>query len=113
MSNTFNTPAEALELSYPLRVERYELRLRSGGAGRHNGGDGIVRELRILESCRLSLLTQRRAVAPRGSRGGTDGLRGRTFLNGEELPAIANLDLEPGDLLRVETPGGGGWGAPG
>jgi N-methylhydantoinase B len=113
MSNTFNTPAEALELSYPLRVERYELRLGSGGAGRHNGGDGIVRELRILESCRLSLLTQRRAVAPRGARGGADGLPGRTFLNGEELPAIANLDLEPGDLLRVETPGGGGWGAPG
>ena len=113
MSNTFNTPAEALELSYPLRVERYELRLGSGGAGRHRGGDGIVRELRILESCRLSLLTQRRAVAPRGARGGADGLPGRTFLNGEELPAIANLDLEPGDLLRVETPGGGGWGAPG
>jgi N-methylhydantoinase B len=110
MSNTFNTPAEALELSYPLRVERYELRLGSGGAGRHRGGDGVVRELRVLERCRLSLLTQRRAVAPRGARGGEDGLPGRSFLNGQELPAIANLDLEPGDLLRIETPGGGGWG---
>jgi N-methylhydantoinase B len=111
MSNTFNTPAEALELAYPLRVERYELRLDSGGAGRHRGGDGVVRELRVLEPCRLSLLTQRRAVAPRGAHGGGDGLPGQSFLNGEELPAIANLDLRPGDLLRVETPGGGGWGA--
>ena len=113
MSNTFNTPAEALELAYPLRVERYELRPRSGGAGRHRGGDGVVRELRVLEACRLSLLTQRRAVAPRGAAGGADGRPGRSFLNGEELPAIANLDLEPGDLLRIETPGGGGWGAAG
>jgi N-methylhydantoinase B len=110
MSNTLSTPAEALELAYPLRVERYELRSGSGGAGRHRGGDGVVRELRILEPCRLSLLTQRRAVAPRGARGGGDAERGRSFLNGEELPAIANLDLAPGDLLRIETPGGGGWG---
>jgi N-methylhydantoinase B len=112
MSNTLNTPAEALELAYPLRVERYELRLGSGGAGMHRGGDGIVRELRTLESCRLSHLAQRRALSPRGARGGEDGQRGRSFLNGEELPPFANLDLEPGDLLRIETPGGGGWGAP-
>jgi N-methylhydantoinase B len=110
MSNTLSTPAEALELDYPLRVERYELRSGSGGAGRHRGGDGVVRELRILEPCRLSLLTQRRAIAPRGARGGGDAQRGRSFLNGEELPAIANLNLEPGDVLRIETPGGGGWG---
>jgi N-methylhydantoinase B len=113
MSNTYNTPAEALELAYPLRVERYELRRGSGGAGLHRGGDGVVRELRILEPCRLSLLTQRRALAPRGAGGGADGLPGRTFLNGMELPAIANLDLQAGDLLRIETPGGGGWGEPG
>jgi N-methylhydantoinase B len=112
MSNTFNTPAEALELTYPLRVERYELRRGSGGAGRHRGGDGVVRELRVLEPCRLSLLSQRRALAPRGARGGRDGLPGRSLLNGEELPAFANLDLRPGDVLRVETPGGGGWGEP-
>jgi N-methylhydantoinase B len=112
MSNTFNTPAEALELSYPLRVERYELRRGSGGGGRHRGGDGVVRELRILQRCRLSLLTQRRSLAPRGNEGGADGLQGRSFLNGRELPAIADFDLEPGDLLRIETPGGGGWGVP-
>jgi N-methylhydantoinase B len=110
MSNTLNTPIEALELAYPLRVERYELRVGSGGEGRHRGGDGAVRELRALEPCRLSLLTQRRALAPRGARGGADGLPGRNLLNGEELPAFATLDLDVGDLLRIETPGGGGWG---
>jgi N-methylhydantoinase B len=110
MSNTLNTPVEALELSYPLRVERYALRIGSGGSGRFRGGDGVVRELRVLEPCRLSLLTQRRALAPRGEQGGNDGLPGRNLLNGEELPAFATLDLRPGDLLRIETPGGGGWG---
>ena len=113
MSNTLNTPIEALELAYPLRVERYEVRVGSGGAGRHRGGDGVVRELRALEPCRLSLLTQRRALAPRGAEGGADGLPGRNFLNGKQLPAFATLDLDAGDLLRIETPGGGGWGAPG
>jgi N-methylhydantoinase B len=110
MSNTLNTPAEALELAYPLRVERYELRAGSGGAGAQRGGDGVVRELRALEPCRLSLLTQRRQLAPRGARGGGDGLPGRNLLNGVELPAAASVDLEPGDLLRIETPGGGGYG---
>ena len=110
MSNTLNTPIEALELAYPLRVERYELRVGSGGAGRYRGGDGVVRELRALEACRLSLLTQRRALAPRGARGGADGLPGRNLLNGEDLPEFATLDLDVGDLLRIETPGGGGWG---
>jgi len=113
MSNTLNTPIEALELAYPLRVERYELRPGSGGAGRHRGGDGVIRELRALEPCRLSLLTQRRALAPRGAEGGADGLPGRNVLNGVELPPFATLDLEAGDLLRIETPGGGGWGEPG
>jgi len=112
MSNTLNTPIEALELAYPLRVERYELRVGSGGAGRHRGGDGVVRELRALEACRLSLLTQRRSLAPRGAEGGSDGLAGSNVLNGEELPAFATVDLEAGDVLRIETPGGGGWGSP-
>ena len=111
MSNTLNTPVEALELSYPLRVERYELRGGSGGAARFPGGDGVIRELRVLEACRLSLLTQRRRLAPRGAAGGADGLPGRNLLNGKELPAFATLDLEPGDLLRIETPGGGGYGS--
>jgi N-methylhydantoinase B len=113
MSNTLNTPVEALELSYPLRVERYELRLGSGGPGMFQGGDGVVRELRALERCRLSLLTQRRALAPRGAAGGADGAPGRNELNGEPLPAFATRDLEPGDVLRVETPGGGGYGRTG
>jgi N-methylhydantoinase B len=112
MSNTLNTPIEALELSYPLRVERYALRLGSGGAGRFHGGDGVVREVRALEPMRVSLLTQRRALAPKGARGGADGLPGRNLLNGEGLPAFVTTDLEPGDVVRLETPGGGGWGAP-
>jgi len=112
MSNTLSTPIEALELAYPLRVERYGLRLGSGGVGRFRGGDGVVRELRVLERCRLSLLTQRRTTAPQGERGGGEGLAGRNLVNGEEVPAFATLDLEPGDVLRVETPGGGGWGDP-
>ncbi|MGI8479233.1 MAG: hydantoinase B/oxoprolinase family protein [Gaiellaceae bacterium] len=110
MSNTLNTPVEALELSYPLRVERYELRRGSGGTGHFHGGDGVVRELRALEPCRLSLLTQRRTLAPRGTAGGADGLPGRNLLNGKELPAFVTVDLEAGDLLRIETPGGGGYG---
>ena len=88
MSNTLNTPVEALELAYPLRVERYELRLGSGGAGRFRGGDGVVKEYRALERCRLSLLTQRRALAPRGAAGGGDGRPGRNLLNGRELPRV-------------------------
>jgi N-methylhydantoinase B len=112
MSNTLNTPVEALELAYPIRVERYELRRGSGGAGRHHGGDGVVRELRVLEPCRLSLLTQRRRSAPQGAAGGEPGAVGRNLLNGEELPPIASADLEAGDVLTVETPGGGGYGAP-
>ena len=113
MSNTLSTPVEALELAYPLRVERYGLRTGSGGDGRFRGGDGVVRELRVLEPCRLSLLTQRRALAPRGADGGEDGVPGRNLLNGVELPAFATVDLEPGDVLRIETPGGGGYGAAG
>jgi len=110
MSNTLSTPVEALELACPLRVERYELRAGSGGQGRFRGGDGVVRELRALEACRLSLLTQRRALAPHGADGGGDGLPGRNLLNGVELPAFATVDLEPGDVVRIETPGGGGYG---
>jgi N-methylhydantoinase B len=111
MSNTLSTPTEALELAYPLRVERHALRLGSGGEGVHRGGDGVVRELRALEACRLSLLSQRRRIAPSGVAGGSPGAAGRTLLNGEELPPFATRELEPGDLLRVETPGGGGYGS--
>jgi N-methylhydantoinase B len=110
MSNTLSTPAEALELSYPLRVERHELRLGSGGAGRYRGGDGVVRELRVLEDCRLSLIGERRRRAPQGAHGGSPGARGRNLLNGEELPGKVSRSLAAGDLVRTETPGGGGFG---
>jgi N-methylhydantoinase B len=113
MSNTLNTPIEALELAYPLRVERYGLRPGSGGEGRFRGGNGVVREVRALERCRLSLLTQRRRLAPQGAAGGADGLPGRNLLNGDPLPAFVTRDLEPEDLLRIETPGGGGYGEAG
>jgi N-methylhydantoinase B len=110
MSNTLSTPIEALELEYPLRVERYGLRLGSGGAGRHTGGDGVVRELRVLEDCRLSIVSERRAHRPRGERGGEAGAPGRNRLNGEPLPAKATRDLVAGDVITIETPGGGGFG---
>ena len=110
MSNTLSTPAEALELGYPLRVERHSLRLGSGGRGRHQGGDGVIRELRVLEACRLSLVGERRVRSPQGARGGEPGAPGRNLVNGEELPGKATRDLAPGDLVRVETPGGGGFG---
>jgi N-methylhydantoinase B len=110
MSNTLITPVEALELSYPLRVERWGLREGSGGSGLHRGGEGVVRELRVLEDCRLSVLAERRRHAPRGALGGDDGAPGRTFVNGEEQPPKLTRSLRAGDLVRVETPGGGGWG---
>ena len=112
MSNTLMTPAEALELEYPLRVERWELRRGSGGAGAQRGGDGVVRELRVLEDCRLSVLAERRRHAPPGRAGGEDGARGRTLVNDEEQPPKLTRRLHAGDVVRVETPGGGGHGPP-
>jgi N-methylhydantoinase B len=111
MSNTLSTPVEALELQYPVRVERYQLRLGSGGGGEHRGGDGVVRELRALESMRVSLLTERRRHAPRGARGGAAAAPGRNLLNGTEVPAKVTLDLDGGDVVTIETPGGGGYGS--
>jgi N-methylhydantoinase B len=110
MSNTLNTPIEALELDAPLRVERYELLDGSGGEGRHRGGDGLVRSIRVLEPARLSLLTDRRRHAPQGLHGGGRGRLGRNLLNGEELPAKSTRALATGDVVTIETPGGGGWG---
>jgi N-methylhydantoinase B len=111
MSNTLSTPIEALELASPMRVERYALRVGSGGAGRHLGGDGVVRELRVLEPCRLSILSERRVHAPQGVDGGEPGSPGRNLLNGRELPAKVTLDLDAGDVVTIETPSGGGHGA--
>jgi N-methylhydantoinase B len=110
MSNTLSTPVEALELQYPLRVERYGLRRGSGGAGAHRGGDGVVRELRVLEDCRLSIISERRASAPAGEHGGSPGAPGRNLVNGEPAPAKLTRNLVAGDVVTIETPGGGAWG---
>jgi N-methylhydantoinase B len=109
MSNTLNTPVEALENEFPLRVRQLALRRGSGGAGTHRGGEGLVRELEALAPMRFSLITERRRHPPRGSGGGGDGTAGANFLNGFPLPAKTDGEMTPGDRLRVETPGGGGW----
>ncbi len=108
MSNTLNTPIEALELDYPLRVERYELRYGSGGAGRYRGGDGLERAIRVLEPASLSLLTDRRRHAPQGAHGGEPGRPGENLLNATPLPSKVSRDLQTGDVVIVRTPGGGG-----
>jgi N-methylhydantoinase B len=110
MSNTLNTPVEALELEFPLRAVEYAVRRGSGGGGRRRGGDGVARELEALAEMRYSLITERRRHPPPGADGGKPGAPGRNLLNGDELPAKAWGTLEPGDRLRIETPGGGGHG---
>lgn len=115
MTNTRITDPEVLEHRYPVRLERFEIRRGSGGAGRRPGGDGVIRELTFLEPVSLSLLTQHRVEKPYGAAGGGDGERGRQRIvraGGEEveLPSVAGCDVEPGDRLILETPGGGGWG---
>ena len=110
MSNTRNTPIEVLELEYPVRVRRYALRPGSGGAGRWRGGEGVVREIELLAPAEASILSERRRHGPSGAAGGAGGACGRNLLNDAPLPAKVNLRLEAGDVLRVETPGGGGWG---
>ena len=112
MSNTLNTPVEALELEFPLRVARYEIRRGSGGAGAHRGGDGVVRELEALAAMSYSLITERRRHAPPGAAGGEPGACGRNLLNARELPAKASGELAAGDRLTIATPGGGGHGTP-
>jgi N-methylhydantoinase B len=112
MSNTLNTPVEALELEFPLRAAEYAVRRGTGGKGRHRGGDGVARELEALAPMRFSLISERRRHAPPGAVGGEPGARGRNLLNGEELPGKVSGELQPGDRLRIETPGGGGHGNP-
>jgi N-methylhydantoinase B len=112
MSNTLNTPVEALETEFPLRVRELSLRRGSGGDGHHRGGDGIVRELEALQGVAYTLITERRRHAPRGRDGGVDGAPGRNLLNGEPLPSKTAGELRSGDRLRIETPGGGGYGPP-
>ena len=111
MSNTRNTPIESLELAYPLRIDEYGVRRGSGGAGRHRGGDGVIRRYRVLAPCTLVLLTERRRRAPQGAHGGGAGAAGRNLLNGQPLPAKCRRELKAGDVVSIETPGGGGWGS--
>ena len=111
MSNTLNTPIESLETAYPLRIEQYALRVGSEGPGLHMGGSGVVRRYRALERCTVTLLTERRRHAPAGAAGGGPGMPGRNLLNDRELPAKCRVEMQVGDVLTIETPGGGGWGA--
>jgi len=112
MTNTLNTPVEALEREYPLRVDRYTVRRDSGGDGRFRGGDGIVRTITLTADATVSLLTERRRHAPRGVAGGEDGTSGRNRIDGEAVPAKVTTDVSAGTTVTVETPGGGGYGTP-
>jgi N-methylhydantoinase B len=115
MTNSLNTPVEALEYAYPFRVRRYSYRTGSGGEGRFRGGDGLVREIELLGPAQVTLLADRRIFAPYGLHGGSDGTKGQSTLiaDGAEraLPGKCNMQANAGDLIRIETPGGGGWGA--
>jgi N-methylhydantoinase B len=115
MTNSLNTPAEALEYAYPLRVTRYSLRQGSGGPGKFRGGDGIVREVELMADAEVTLLADRRTRGPHGLSGGADGAAGKTEIvhsdgTRETLPGKASVRLKKGDRVRIESPGGGGWG---
>ena len=118
MTNSKNTPIEALERSFPLRVLRYRLREGSGGAGWFAGGEGIERDLQVLDDCTLSLITERRTSRPPGRAGGEPGASGENWVLpggyerlGKRLPDKCTVHLKSGDVLRMLTPGGGGWGS--
>ena len=114
MTNTLNTPVEALEYAYPIQVSEYSIRPGSGGGGKYRGGDGIRRSLQVMENCQVTLLSDRRRFAPYGLKGGETGQVGRNFIlrDGKEipLPGKGSLELKAGDVLVIDTPGGGGWG---
>ena len=116
MSNSLNTPVEALEHAYPFRITHYGIRRESGGRGRHRGGDGLRRDLQILTPARVALLSERRLRGPAGARGGEDGAPGENVLirSGleEPLPAKVTFSVEAGDVISIRSPGGGGWGTP-
>jgi N-methylhydantoinase B len=117
MTNSLNTPIEALEYAYPFRIRRYAYRYGSGGAGQFTGGDGLIRELEFLCDVEVTLLADRRVFRPYGLSGGEEGAAGRAWVSKDggvtetELPGKCSLRLSKGDRLRIETPGGGGWGA--
>ena len=114
MTNTLNTPVEALEYSYPFMVTQYSIRRGSGGRGRHCGGDGIVREIMLLSDAKVTVLSDRRKFAPWGREGGDPGLPGSNIAVKKSvkknMPAKFSEYFEKGDLIRLETPGGGGYG---
>ncbi len=116
MTNSLNTPIEALEYAYPFRVRRYGYRLGSGGDGQFRGGDGLIREVELLADAEMTLLADRRRFRPYGSAGGDEGAAGAAWLTrvesgaSMELPGKCSVQLKKGDVLRIETPGGGGWG---
>jgi N-methylhydantoinase B/oxoprolinase/acetone carboxylase alpha subunit len=119
MTNTKNTPIEALERAYPMRVRRYTLRRGSGGGGLADGGEGLIRDLEMLVDVTVSLITERRVSQPWGLAGGEPGAVGENWLlpggdesSAERLGDKVTLQLKAGDVLRVLTPGGGGWGTP-
>jgi N-methylhydantoinase B len=117
MTNSLNTPIEALEYAYPFRVRSYSYRPGSGGKGKFNGGDGIIREIELLADAQVTLLGDRRKFQPYGLAGGEGGSVGRTLLitpdgSSTELPAKCSIHAHRGDLIHLETPGGGGWGTP-
>ncbi len=115
MSNSLNTPIEALEHAYPFRITRYSLRRKSGGAGFHRGGDGLRRDLQLLCEGTVTLLSERRNRRPPGRRGGHDGSPGQNVLirDGleEPLPAKVTFSAQIGDVISIRSPGGGGWGS--
>jgi N-methylhydantoinase B len=117
MTNTLNTPVEALEYSYPFLVTEYSIRRGTGGKGRHRGGDGIVREIQLLCEADVTVLSERRKTSPYGLFGGAPGAVGKNVLirnnQVEEQGSKFSASLKKGDRLRIETPGGGGWGSPG
>ncbi len=118
MTNSLNTPIEALEYAYPFRVRSYSYRYGSGGAGEFQGGDGLIREIELLADAQVTLLADRRRLRPYGLQGGEEGVAGCASLanrdspNGMDLPGKFSRRCEKGDILHIETPGGGGWGKP-
>jgi N-methylhydantoinase B len=114
MTNTMNTPIEALEFAYPVQVTEYSIREGSGGKGRFSGGDGLVREIRLLSDAEVTVLSERRTNAPYGLAGGSPGQSGKNLLvkkgQTQGMPGKFSVRLRAGDLVRIETPGGGGYG---